>query len=342
MAIGVGDRKHLWARSSDQCAFPDCTQVLTDIPRPGTPDNADDVIGQEAHIRSKKVDGPRHDGSYASEKLDSYENLLLLCPTHHRFIDKDNGQAYSVEQLVEMRQNHETAMRATRSRTDEKLLLLAEHVTSSVQMWEEKMMIARWESLTWDLNSGTPSIFENFRSAMFNTRDWLLVKDWPADFPKVHEAFAHFTYVLDAVVAHIRQTFRRDADEVWRVERKHKQYWDSLQYENWMYEFRLRSMYMWCLTIELTRAANLVVRAVREDLDPFYRFDEGVLVASDGDGLNMRKVRHEYAGHVWGEPLPKIANTDWETTLAAEAARCKIDPDQLDPFRMISILTKDA
>ena len=65
------------------------------------------MLGEEAHIRSRRVGGPRHDPAYPAAKIDNYENLILLCPTHHTLIDAHGGDAYSVEALIEMKRRHE-------------------------------------------------------------------------------------------------------------------------------------------------------------------------------------------------------------------------------------------
>ncbi|BBU22619.1 HNH endonuclease [Mycobacterium xenopi] len=52
------------------------------------------VVGEEAHIRSGRPDGPRYDPDYPSADIDKYENLMLLCPTHHTLIDAHNGDAH--------------------------------------------------------------------------------------------------------------------------------------------------------------------------------------------------------------------------------------------------------
>ncbi|WP_157900620.1 NACHT domain-containing protein [Mycobacterium rhizamassiliense] len=39
--------------------------------------------------------------------MHQYDNLILLCPTHHGMVDANNGAAYSVDDLVAMRQAHE-------------------------------------------------------------------------------------------------------------------------------------------------------------------------------------------------------------------------------------------
>ena len=58
-----------------------------------------------AHIVASSPDGPR--GSDDSYKLsDKYENLMLMCPTHHKEIDNDT-ETYTVEMLRRIKQEQE-------------------------------------------------------------------------------------------------------------------------------------------------------------------------------------------------------------------------------------------
>lgn len=73
MPITDKTRKVLWVRSGNQCAI--CkNKLVTEATE------ADDVfvVGEECHIISPRENGPRHDASYPNEKLDSYENPILL------------------------------------------------------------------------------------------------------------------------------------------------------------------------------------------------------------------------------------------------------------------------
>lgn len=97
------DLKLLWGRSGGMCAFPGCNKFLSLF-------STDDVIGHIAHIVADSLDGPRGDPGFPRERLDSYENLVLLCPTHHAVVDAKNSD-YSVPQLIEMKRNHEDWVR---------------------------------------------------------------------------------------------------------------------------------------------------------------------------------------------------------------------------------------
>jgi hypothetical protein len=65
------------------------------------------VSVQIAHIRSAKPTGPRYDPGYPKDKLNSDENLLLLCWTHHHPVDDDESK-YTTEELMEWKKNQVT------------------------------------------------------------------------------------------------------------------------------------------------------------------------------------------------------------------------------------------
>lgn len=119
MSIGVAERKKLWGLARNECAFPSCSvRLLEHLADAAVEGNEGEtggtsgetvVIGEEAHIRSGQEGGPRYDANYDSKLIDTYENLILLCPTHHTLIDKDNGRGFSVRDLVKMRRGHEHA-----------------------------------------------------------------------------------------------------------------------------------------------------------------------------------------------------------------------------------------
>jgi hypothetical protein len=94
------DRKKLWARSGNICSFPDCDTEL--VPEKW----ANRVIGEEAHIKGERPTAPRYDPQQSPEERSSYENRILLCPTHHTEIDA-GPETWTVERLLEMKANHE-------------------------------------------------------------------------------------------------------------------------------------------------------------------------------------------------------------------------------------------
>jgi hypothetical protein len=109
-AVGLSskDRKLLWGRARNICAFPQCRQSLTpDQVDAKTGESFQTVVGEEAHIYSASPDGPRYDPKYPFAKLETYENRILLCGVHHTCIDAEGGRAYDAETLLAMKKRHE-------------------------------------------------------------------------------------------------------------------------------------------------------------------------------------------------------------------------------------------
>ena len=108
MSISDQTRKVLWTRAHDRCAFPGCSQTLTlNEVNTSTGERYITVVGEQAHIRSPKPGGPRHDPEFDQHKLDDYQNLILLCSTHHTQIDANDGVGYDVDTLIKMRRKQE-------------------------------------------------------------------------------------------------------------------------------------------------------------------------------------------------------------------------------------------
>lgn len=108
MTISEPDIKLLWGRAAGICCNPSCRADLTSILQ-GT-DNYN--VGEMAHIIAKSAKGPRGKKKGGSDK---YENLLLLCPTCHRHIDKSPEGTYTVDQLHSWKQEHESSIRLNMS-----------------------------------------------------------------------------------------------------------------------------------------------------------------------------------------------------------------------------------
>lgn len=96
--IKAKDIKALFAKSGNLCCFPECNVEMVDK------DNC--VMGEIAHIEAYEKNGPRYNEKQTDEERNSFENLMLLCPTHHKLIDKKSSE-YSVEYLKRMKKEHE-------------------------------------------------------------------------------------------------------------------------------------------------------------------------------------------------------------------------------------------
>jgi len=104
MAISEKDIKKLWGLAAGRCSKPGCEEECITFLDPDDPT----VIGEMAHVIARKPDGPRGvpDGGD-----DTYENLILLCPTHHRQVDKAHEGVYPATALHRWKQRHEERVR---------------------------------------------------------------------------------------------------------------------------------------------------------------------------------------------------------------------------------------
>lgn len=103
MAISEKDIKKLWGRSAGRCAFPGCNCDCLPFLKQSEPT----VIGEMAHVISKSPIGPRGDGIGDDN---TYENLILLCPTHHRTVDKAPPGTFCEKMLNDWKRSHENAV----------------------------------------------------------------------------------------------------------------------------------------------------------------------------------------------------------------------------------------
>ena len=92
----------LCANAAGRCEFEGCNKYLFEDYVTRKNFNGTNL----AHIIASSPDGPRGDEKLSYELSDKLENLMLLCPEHHKLIDESVAE-YSVEKLRAMKQKHE-------------------------------------------------------------------------------------------------------------------------------------------------------------------------------------------------------------------------------------------
>lgn len=93
--------KRLFAVSRNRCAFPKCPVALVDS-LGGT------LIGEICHIKAVSPGGPRYDVHQTAAARNAFDNLILMCPTHHAVVDADE-LSYTVERLNALKVAHAAA-----------------------------------------------------------------------------------------------------------------------------------------------------------------------------------------------------------------------------------------
>jgi len=107
--------KILFALSGNTCAFTGCEEKLTDP-------EWKQVKADICHICGRNPGSARYDAAMTEEERWDFANLILLCPNHHRLVDRLEPDNYSVELLTKMKQRHESrSLDRSEWATDEEL-----------------------------------------------------------------------------------------------------------------------------------------------------------------------------------------------------------------------------
>lgn len=97
MSISDKTRKMLWGRSGNRCSICKIELVVE-----ATTKDDPSIIGEECHIISGQVNGPRYNTELNKNNIDTYDNLILLCRVHHKMID-DQQETYTEHVLKQMK-----------------------------------------------------------------------------------------------------------------------------------------------------------------------------------------------------------------------------------------------
>lgn len=97
----------LWAKSAGRCEYRGCNKPLVGDLVAGKQDGK---FGFVAHIVADSPDGPRGDIARSRLLAKSLENLMLLCPVHHKGVDVDWLDDHPEKVLLDMKAEHEDRM----------------------------------------------------------------------------------------------------------------------------------------------------------------------------------------------------------------------------------------
>ena len=98
------DLKLLWGFSAGRCSYPNCKIKL--VLSSSTEHDKAAIIGNIAHIYAHAEGGPRFNPDISEKDRNSYDNLILLCGTHHDMIDKQPNK-HPTSILLKYKKQHE-------------------------------------------------------------------------------------------------------------------------------------------------------------------------------------------------------------------------------------------
>lgn len=320
MGIKTVDRKRLWGRSGNRCAI--CNELLLQDSAIG----GAVTLGEEAHIVAREVDGPRGDSPLTSDQRDEYSNLILLCPTDHSRVDSlpTGPMDFPVERLNGLKRDHEHRVRdalgfdATAQLNEERWARLVDDFVERIE-WE------RWRYLTANLmDPAGPAIRTCDRERLSDLRDWLVTRVWP----KGHDSLRQLMQGSGQVVNDLLLILDRDCEdgpdrgESIRLRRNYKDLgrWDPPEYKRLLDDYVHKMGLINDLVLELTRFSNAICDAVRNEIDPYFRFDEGALIVLNGPTMTfeVQILRPEFRPQDFrdrGHPYPGLDEFEQERFL---------------------------
>lgn len=93
----------LWGKAGGRCQYRGCNKCMYE-------DNLTKAEFNQAyiaHIVADSQNGPRGDLTRSKLLADDLKNLMLLCDTHHRLVDKHDIDGHPESLLIEMKSEHE-------------------------------------------------------------------------------------------------------------------------------------------------------------------------------------------------------------------------------------------
>lgn len=287
------------------------------------------AVGRECHIVARSDDGPRGPKSLDASQQerwtsliaerDGYPNLVLMCGRHHDLIDADVA-AFPIERLVEIKREHERDIAAQMSPQDRHGDAIEIRYASIVDEWARRIHIDEWSNRMSRLVADA-SIREEVFDELEPVRDWLLRRVWPRTHPRLEQAFLNFRLISEDLEG-VASWFSSHHNGLLLVDRVYKEVGPTTP-ENREFLER-RSEYFQDLaadlTVEMTRAVNLICDRVREELWPNYRLEEGyALIGLGMDGsLRYQTLRPLYPPDVPDCPYQNLSkfvmersNYDW-------------------------------
>ncbi|MHB8137851.1 MAG: hypothetical protein ACYDGO_05620, partial [Smithellaceae bacterium] len=222
------------------------------------------------------------DDKYPKDKVDKYENLVLMCSVHHKVIDDQPGY-YTVESLNNIKKDHEKWVRESLDKYDAPKQRDDEIYATYAEQWVELAHIETWQAWSsFVLGSGQPRLRVDVSESFDALRDWLLSRIWPHRYTELENSFENFRRVLQD----FQNTFHIHAvktNDIFYTEKFYKiDEWNEDKYEKLANRYDFHVDLVMDLMMELTRAANYICDKIRTTIDPTFRIKEGALLVVSG------------------------------------------------------------
>ncbi len=321
--ISTKSRIMLWGRAGSQCSLPECRLPLTpagieaasDAPSPPR----SSLLGDECQIVAGDPIGPRGNSPLPAEERDLYANLILLCAPHHQLIDEDPGK-FTIDALTAIKASHEQFIAAALDPAAKRVEANRETIAGYVDHWVDACALDHWREWTASLFTSESFIAKDRLDALEGLPRWMLARIWPDGFPGIKAAMTNFRKVVTGfgkTYRHYAEPLPRDAEVPGFRTKKFYEIdeWNEALSNQLLRKYESHSVLIDDYALELTRAANLVIAAVRRELLPGFRAQHPVLSVTSDQNLRDATYSPEYGPA--DEPAFYVGEEDFNLTRLA-------------------------
>lgn len=270
------DIKLLWGRAGNRCSKCRC-----ELSQDAVATSSAFTLGEQAHIVGEKEGAARWSDALTLDERNSYHNLILMCPTHHTEIDKNEAD-WPVEKLHYLKSTHELWVRETLADSaDLKVVAKQVAVTSIIDAAVELCDLENWRNWTSFALAPDPSWRHELPGAIFEFRQRVAAAIWPVEFEELKRAATTLAILLHKAATTFMQhsvssTDRYLPSKFYKGAGHNPNYAGDLEkYKAWLKE-------CWTLVGEATRAANWFADVVRRDINPMFFAERGKFVILEG------------------------------------------------------------
>jgi hypothetical protein len=298
----------LYAKSGNRCAYPGCPISLVFTLKP---QGAVVNHGKAAHIVAESRKGPRGRSKMSLAERNSYANGIVFCTNHHNDVVDKFPKQFTAPQLFRWKREHEKRYGPANPISLAKARVL-ETYAGFVDKWADLSFLAGWQFWTAPmLRVGAHFMGMPAYHSYIGLCSWLATRVWPKKLPALENAFGNFNRVAsDLIFVFDKHAYAHG--NILRTDRFYAVYVGKFigQQPEAVERYEFHTALLADLTLELTRAANLICDRVRASVDADFRAEEGrLMVESSGwwsEPVTQRHVVEYRARDLQRYPYPGL------------------------------------
>ncbi len=266
--VSAKTAKILWGAAASVCSFSLCNKKLI---------NAGSPTGQICHIIAKNLRGPR--GKHTISDIDGIDNLILLCPEHHKIID-DNPDQYTVEVLQTYKREHENNI-SNKVRSSPCMAI------NYIKEFERRQRNIGFNWLK-TLPQADRALHKKEYEQLLELIEWINTRDWAAcQHKNLEDSFRILEKNISKTIDRFDNYLKDEGD--YKVTEKFYKTWckDLVSEER----SKLEGLYddhvcgLMDDTVNVARSLNKVLRVIRKDFDPNFLGKEGIVRSLHGKAV---------------------------------------------------------